>query len=138
VDEYWPIRSEMDGWHYNWGNLIDFKTLDVAERLVSGNTVKPLMLSRYSDRIVLTLLVQNSNSEAVVWGLTPSETVSTFYFGDQVVEGEKERFIFDTLRSYPDTHVTVKGLFNNFPDKVELRKFKNSGTVPWFTFLLTE
>jgi hypothetical protein len=138
VDEYWPVRSEMDGWHYNWGNSIDFKTLDVAERLVSGNTVKPLMLSRYSDRIVLTLLVQNSNNEAVVWGLTPSETVSTFYFGDQVIEGEKERYIFDTLRSYPDTHITVKGLFTSFPEKVELRKFKNTGTAPWFTFLLTE
>jgi hypothetical protein len=138
MDEFWPVRFDMDGWHYNWNNLIDFKTLDVQERLVSGNTVKPLALSRYSDRIVLTLLVQNASSEAVVWGLSPSETVSTFYFGDKVIEGEKERVIFDTLRSYPDTHVTVKGLFTSFSDKVELRKFKNTTTAPWFTFLLTE
>jgi hypothetical protein len=136
-EEKWPIRLENGVWHYNWGNLIDFKTLDVTEKLMSGVTVKPLKLSRYTDHVDLNLLVQNATNDAVVWG-SPSETISTFYFGAKTVEGENNRLIFDSLRSYPDTIVTVKGLFTNFPDKVELRKFKNYSTAPWFTFLLSQ
>jgi hypothetical protein len=136
-EEKWPIRLENGGWRYNWANLIDFKSLDVAEKLMSGVTVKPLKMSRYTDRIDLNLLVQNSTNDAVVWG-SPSETISTFYFADKTIEGVNNRLIFDSLRSYPDTIVSVKGLFTSFPDKVDLRTFKNYSTAPWFTFLLSQ
>jgi hypothetical protein len=137
-DELWPVRLENSAWRYNWGNLIDTKTLDAQPRLVSGVTVKPLKMSRYADRIDLNLLVQNSTSDAVVWGGQPSETVAVFHFGDKTVESEKNRLIFDSLRSYPDTLISVKGLFTSYPDTVELRTFKNFANAPWYTFQLTQ
>ena len=136
ADELWPMRLENDAWRYNYLNLIDTRTLDVKEATYGGMTVKPLRMARYSDRLELSLLVQNATNEAIVWGW-PSETVATFHFGSQTVEGEKNRLIFDSLRSYPDAVITVKGLYPAYPDSVELRKFKTA-QQPWFNFQLTE
>jgi hypothetical protein len=81
--------------------------------------------------------VQNGTNEAIVLG-QPNEILATFSFGDQQVEAEKTRFIFDRLRSYPDTILDVKGLYTRYPDAVEIRRWKNLQTPPWFTFVLTE
>ena len=136
VEELWPMRLENGAWRYNYLNLIDTRTLDVKEATYGGMTVKPLRMARYTDRLELNLLVQNATNEAIVWGW-PSETVATFHFGSQAVEGEKNRLIFDRLRSYPDAVIAVKGLFSSYPDSVELRKFKTA-QQPWFNFQLTE
>jgi hypothetical protein len=136
-DELWPVRLENGSWLYNWQNLIDFHTLSTKEKTTAGLLVKPTRLTRYSDRVSLTLLVQNSTNEAIVLG-QPNETLATFFFGDEKVEAEKTRFIFDRLRSYPDTVLDVKGLYPRYPDSVEIRRWKNYQTPPWFTFLLTE
>lgn len=135
-DEVWPLRLEDGAWRYNWQNLIDTRTLDVKEAVTAGMTVKPLRMERYTDRIVLTLLVQNGTNDAIVWG-SPSEVISTFHFGEKSVAGDKNRLIFDRLRSYPDTEITVSGLFSTYPDSVELRKFTNYNVAPWFNFPLT-
>jgi hypothetical protein len=137
VDELWPVRLEYGKWLYNRGNVIDYHTLDVLEHTTAGLTVKPRRLTRYSDRMRLTLLVQNQTNDPIVLGQT-NEVMAAFLFGDQKVEAEKTQLIFDTLRSYPDTAIEVKGLFANYPDGVVIRQWKNIQVAPWFTFQFSQ
>jgi hypothetical protein len=134
-DELWPLRLENGKRLYNWNNVIDFKTLDVEEQTTAGLTVKPLQMTRYSDRIRLTLLVQNSTNDPIVLGQS-NEILGAFKFGDQVKEAEKVQFIFQRLRTYRDTNLEVKGLFPEYPNSVEIRRWKNLQVAPWFTFNL--
>lgn len=134
-DELWPLRLENGKRLYNWNNVIDFKTLDVTEQTTAGLTVKPLQMTRFSDRIRLTLLVQNSTNDPIVLGQS-NEILGAFKFGDQVKEAEKVQFIFQRLRTYRDTNLEVKGLFNEYPNSIEIRRWKNIQVAPWFTFNL--
>ncbi|MEA4908464.1 MAG: hypothetical protein VB089_12630 [Anaerolineaceae bacterium] len=134
-DELWPLRQENGRWLYNWGNLIDFRTLDVAEQTTAGMTVRPEQILRYSDHLRLNLLVQNSTNDPIVWGQV-NEVMGKFYFGDETVEAEPEQLIFDRLRSYPDVGIDVAGLYDRYPDKVDLRQWKNYQVAPWYSFQL--
>jgi hypothetical protein len=134
-DELWPLRLENGKRLYNWNNVIDFKTLDVTEQTTAGLTVKPLQMTRFTDRLRLTLLVQNLTNDPIVLGQS-NEILGAFKFGDEVKEAEKVQFIFQRLRTYRDTNLEVKGLFNEYPNSIEIRRWKNIQVEPWFTFNL--
>lgn len=133
VDEWWPVRLENGQWRINRGGLIDFQTLDVPAQTTAGLTVKPRQITRYSDHLTLTLLVQNQTGEAIVLG-QPNEVMATFHFGDQPVEAEQTRLIFAGHQSYPNTAIQLKGLYETYPDGVTIRKWKSIKEKPWFEF----
>jgi len=136
-DEIWPFRLEAGRWLYNWTNLIDYKTLSVDAQQVAGLTLKPMGLIRYTDKIRLVLLAQNNTNSPIVIGL-PSQTLATFHFDGESVDAVQEKILFDAYRSYPDVTVDVSGLYEQFPELVEIVQFKNSAAAPWFTFGLVE
>lgn len=137
VDEWWPLRLENGRWRYNRENLIDFRALDVPEQAAGGLVVKPLRLARYSDRIRLSLMVQNTTNEAIVLGQA-NEILARFTFAGQVVEGVHKQMIFDRLRTNPEVVIEVLGLYTTYPDGVIIRQWKNYNVAPWFTFSFTE
>jgi hypothetical protein len=138
MDEQWPFRLEQKTWKYNWTNIIDFETLSSSARLVSGLTIKPLQLARYSDKIRLTVMAQNSTASAIVVGGTTNQLLGTFHFGSQTVEAENVRYLFDAYRSYMNVTIDVKGLYTSYPDAVELIHYANTSAAPWFNFALTD
>jgi hypothetical protein len=135
VEEQWPFRLENRKWLYNWTNIIDFKTLSADARLVNGLSVKPLQLTRYSDKIRLTLLAQNGTDQAIVIGQS-NQTLAAFHFAEKSVNAENARIYLDAYRSYPSVTIDVKGLFTSYPDSVEMVKYTTTSAVPWFTFAL--
>ncbi len=134
-DELWPFRLEYKQWLYNWNNVIDFKTLGFDSQFTAGLTLTPLQLTRYSDRISLTVLAQNSSNESIVIGQT-NQILATFHFGDQVVDATQTRYVFERMRSYSSVTIEVKGLFTSYPESVEIVKYKDYKVAPWFTFAL--
>ncbi len=134
-DEWWPVRLENGQWLYNWTNMIDFRGLDLTPQTTGGLTVNPIQMTRYSDRLQLVLFVQNRTNEAIVLGQA-NEILALFTFGGITIEAEKKQLIFDHLHSYPDVKIEVKGLYSEYPDKVEIRKWKNYQVAPWYTFTL--
>ncbi len=134
-DELWPLREENHRWLYNWSNIIDFKTLGDQYKQTGGLTITPLQLTRYSDRIRLTVLAQNGTNEAIVIG-TPNQTLATFHFGSQSVDAVNTRYIFDRLRGYPDVAIDVMGLYTSYPDSVDIVKWKTVNVPPWYSFAL--
>jgi hypothetical protein len=134
-DELWAFRLENGDWRYNWNNLIDFHTLQADSQTVHGVTVLPVQIKRYTDRIALNLLVQNRTNEPVVFGQV-NETLGAFHFGDQPVVAEKTRWILNPLRSDPNISLEAKGLFQSYPDSVEIRKWNNYDVKPWYVFQL--
>jgi hypothetical protein len=136
MDELWPVRYENKKWRYNWTNIIDFRTLGMQVQLSNGLTISPLQLTRYTDKMRLTLLAQNGTDGTIVIGTT-NQTLAVFHFGDQSVTAEQQRYLFNAWRSYSDVTIDVKGLFNAYPDSVEIVKFNNTVASPWFTFSLT-
>jgi hypothetical protein len=135
VETIWPIRLEHKAWLFNWNKLIDFKSLSAGSPTVSGITVMPTELLRFTDRIELLMLVQNRNSETIVFGQT-NETLGTFKFGDKAVVAEKVRWILNPLRSVDDLKLEIKGLYDTFPDTIEIRKWNDFDVKPWFVFQL--
>lgn len=133
IEALWPMRLEQGEWRYNWNNLIDFRTLDASAQTMNGITIMPVQFNRYSDRIQLSVLVQNRTNEAVVFGQV-NETLGTFYFGDQPVVAEKTQWILNPLRSVPAATLEIKGLFTSFPDVVEIRKWNTYDVEPWYVF----
>lgn len=133
-DEWWPLRNENGQWFYNLDNLIDFRTLEVTEQTTGGLTIKPRQLTRYADRTILTLLVQNQTNESIVLG-QQNEVLASFLFGEaEKVEAEPVQFIFQRLHSYPETELVIQGLFETYPDGVIIRQWKNVQVEPWYTF----
>lgn len=135
IEALWPMRLENGQWLYNWNNLIDFRTIDTPAQTTSGVTMMPVQINRYSDRIQLIILVQNRTNDAVVFGQV-NETLGIFHFGDQAVEAEKTQWILNPLRSVPGAVLEAKGFFADYPDMVEIRKWKNYDVLPWYTFQL--
>lgn len=135
-EEVWPARLENGVWRYNRANLVDFRSLGEASQTTGGLTVKPRRIERYTDRVRLVLLVQNQTNDPIVLGQT-NEILAVFSFGETRVEAEPARFIFDRLRSYPDTAIEAAGWFEAYPDGVVIRQWKNYQTEPWFTFRLS-
>jgi hypothetical protein len=134
-DELWPVRLESDAWRYNWNNLIDYRMLQVNAQTTSGVTVKPVQINRFSDRIQLVMLVQNRTSGAVVLG-QKNEVLGTFHFGDQAVEADKMQIVLNPLRSVPDVKLEATGLWERYPEMVEIRKWKTYNVKPWYVFQL--
>jgi len=131
----WPMRLENGAWLYNWDNLIDFRTLDARAQTMNGITIMPVQMNRYSDRIQLSMLVQNRTNETVVFGQA-NETLGTFHFGEKTVVAEKTQWILNPLRSVPAATLEVKGLYANYPDTIEIRKWNNYNVQPWYVFHL--
>jgi hypothetical protein len=131
----WPVRLEAGQWRYNRGNLVDYHTLDVDAQTTAGLTIQPQQLLRYSDRLRLVFLAQNGTNEPISLG-QPSEVEAAFYFGGKAVEMEKRWLVFDRLRSYPQAEIELSGWYPSYPEKVEIRRWKNYTTPPWFTFNL--
>jgi hypothetical protein len=138
MDELWPFRLERKVWRYNWTNIIDFETLGSEAKLSNGLTIKPMQLTRYSDRIRLTVMAQNGTAESIVVGGTTNQQLGAFHFGSQTVQAENTRYLFDAYRSYTDISIDVKGLFKTYPDAVELVQYKSTTAGPWFTFALSD
>jgi VCBS repeat-containing protein len=132
-DEWWPLRDENGQWTYNLDNLIDFRTLETPEQTTAGLTVKPRQITRYSDHMTLTLLVQNQTNDSIVLG-QQNEDLATFHFGDQDVLADKTQLIFERLHSYPDTTLVLQGLYEKYPDGVTIRQWKNLQVAPWYVF----
>ncbi len=137
MDELWPMRMETGKWRYNRSNLIDYRVLDVAEQATGGLIVKPRQITRFSDRMRLTLVVQNTTNEAIVLGQA-NEILAKFQFKDRQVEAVKKQMIFDRLRTNPQVTIEVLGLYESYPDSVIIRQWKNYKVKPWFSFRLTE
>jgi hypothetical protein len=135
TDEFWPMRLENGAWRVNWNLLIDFKTLTLPPKTANGLTIVPLQLTRYSNRITLSLMAQNSTAEVIVLG-QPNQVLATFHFGDKTVDAEQTQTIVESLRTNSNVLISVKGLFNTYPDTVDLIKYKNYPTQPLFTFSL--
>jgi len=133
IEALWPMRLERGEWRYNWNNVIDFRTLDADAQTMSGITILPTQLTRYSDRIELSMLIQNRTNEVVVFGQV-NETLGMFYFGDETVTTEKTQWILNPLRAVPSATLQIKGLFTDLPDKVEIRKWINYNVEPWYSF----
>jgi hypothetical protein len=136
-DEQWPFRLENKHWLYNWGNIIDYKTLTATAKLTNGLTVTPLQLTRYSDKIRLTVLAQNSTTESIVIG-QPNQVLATFHFADKSVDAVNTRYILDSYRSYTDINIDVMGLYTTYPDSVEIVKYKTTTAAAWYTFALSD
>jgi hypothetical protein len=133
VSAVWPVRQEAGAWRYNRANLVDYRTLDMEAQTTAGLTIQPQQLLRYSDRLRLVFLAQNGTNEAISLG-QPSEVEAAFYFGGKAVEAEKRWLVFDRLRSYPKTEIELSGWYPSYPEKLEIRRWKNYTTPPWFTF----
>jgi len=134
-DEWWPVRLENGKWLYNWNNVIDYRGLDVAAQSTGGLTINPVQITRYTDRLSLVLFVQNRTNEPIVLG-QPNEILAIFTFGAEKIEAEKAQLVFDRLQTYPDARIEVKGQLPDYPDKVEIRKWKNYDVAPWYDFTL--
>ncbi len=134
-DELWPMRLENGAWRYNWNNLIDFRTLDTRAQTMNGITIMPVQINRFSDRIQLSMLVQNRTNEAMVFGQV-NETLGIFHFGDQDVVAEKAQWILNPLRSVPAATLEARGLYEQFPDTIEIRKWNITNVKPWYDFQL--
>jgi hypothetical protein len=137
VDEQWPVRREVSDWRVNRDKLIDYHSLDIPAHTTAGLTLQPKLLLRYTDRMRLVFLAQNGTNEAIVLG-QPAEVLAAFNFGDQKVEAQSQRLVFDRLRSYTDAAIEIKGLFSAYPDSVEIRRWKAYSEPPWFTFSFSE
>ncbi len=135
-DELWPMRLENSAWHYNWNNLIDFRTLTTQPQTTAGVTVMPTQMRRFTDHLDLILLFQNHTNQPVVFGQA-NETLATFHFGDQSLVADPTQIILDALRSKPDVTLTITGLHLNFPDSVVIRQWKYYNVKPWFVFNLS-
>lgn len=135
TDMVWPMRLERGEWFYNWNNVIDFHTLSVEAQTTNEITILPTQLIRYSDRIQLTMLVQNRSNAIVVFDQV-NETLGTFSFGDKQVIAENTRWVLSPLSTLPGATLEIRGLFTDLPDKVEIRKWNNYEVKPWFVFQL--
>ena len=135
VEEVWAVRLENGEWLLNWNNLIDFKTMSASARSINNVTVLPTELLRFTDHMELQMLIQNRNNETVVFGQT-NETLGTFYFGNDTVIAEDTRCVLVALRSTSDCVLKINGLYEEYPDQVEIRKWKSYDVDPWYTFLL--
>jgi hypothetical protein len=135
VEDVWAIRQESNEWLLNWKNLIDFKTLSATAQTVSGVTVLPSQLLRYTDHMEMRMLIQNRTNETVVFGQS-NEILGTFYFGDTTVVAEKTQWVLNALRSTNDHTLIIKGLFTAYPDSVAIRQWKDYQVAPWYEFLL--
>jgi hypothetical protein len=135
ADEVWPFRFEKGQWRYNWKNLIDFKSLQTQGQTMNGITVKPTEIFRYTDHLDIKMLVQNRTNDTIVFG-QQNEILANFHFGEKTVEAEKVQLIFSHLQSYPDVTIQVKGFYTQYPDSVDVRKWKNYNVKPWYVFTL--
>lgn len=135
VEEVWATRFENGEWLLNWNNLIDFKTMSASAQTLNGVTVLPTELLRFTDHMELQMLIQNRNSEAVVFGQT-NETLGTFYFGNDTVIADETRCILNALRTNTNCVLKIQGLYEEYPDQIEIRKWKSYDVDPWYTFLL--
>ncbi|HSV85157.1 MAG TPA: hypothetical protein VLH85_01185, partial [Levilinea sp.] len=129
----WPVRLEAGQWRYNWNNLIDVRRLVATAQTVNEITLLPREMKRYSDRIVLDLLVQNRSTGLVVFGQA-NETLGTFYFGNQAVVAEQTRWVLNPLRAAPSTTLEIRGLFETYPDRVAIRSWDQHNVDPWYVF----
>lgn len=134
-DEWWAVRFENGQWLYNWNNVIDFRTLDIAAQSTGGLTINPSQISRYPDRLDLVMFVQNRTNETIVLGQT-NEILAIFYFGGETREAEKAQLVFARQQTYPEVRIQVKGDQLDYPDRVVIRKWKNYDTAPWYDFNL--
>lgn len=137
IDALWPLRLENSHWLYNRDNVIDYRILDVPEQAMGGLIVKPRQLTRFSDHIRLTLMVQNITNEAIVLGQV-NEIMAMFTFKDQQIEAVKKQIIFDRLSTNPLATIDVMGLYESYPTGVIIRQWKNYNVKPWFTFQFAE
>jgi hypothetical protein len=134
-DELWPVRLENGQWRYNWSNVIDFKALRATPQLAEGLIVTPLQISRYSDKIRLRVLAQNTTAEDINIGL-PNQVLATFHFGDQSVDAVNKHYFFNPYYSDENVYIDALGLFARYPQSVDILKYKTYITTPWYTFNL--
>ena len=133
-DEIWAFRLEGGNWLYNWNNLIDTRTVDVAAQTANHITIKPTQLVRYSDRIELHFMMQNQTSD-VVYFVQDYDSLAVFHFGDQTVEADKTyKVVISGLRTSYDEMIVAKGLYSSYPTYVEIKKWKGYVPNPWYTF----
>jgi hypothetical protein len=134
-DELWPVRLEAGNWLYNYANVIDFHTLTIPAQTTAGLTMLPTQITRYSDKLVLNILAQNNTNDPIVIG-NSNQVLATFHFGDKTVDAVNTRTIIDSLRGYPNLQIVLNGLYQSYPDSVDIVKYTNLKVAPWFTFSL--
>ena len=134
-DELWPMRNENGTWKYNWANLIDFHTLTVDPQTTNGVTFIPQRLLRFSDHTRLELMGQNHTNEPIIFG-QPNEVLATFQIDGKLVEAEKTHLPLDALRTNNSLALDLKGYYDVYPTKVDIRKWRDFNEKPWFSFVL--
>jgi hypothetical protein len=135
VEETWSLRLEDSHWRINLHQLIDFRSLDTPSQTTNGLTIKPVRAVRYTDRLAVYLLVQNRSSEVMVLGQA-NETLAALTFSGQTVPAEQTRFLLNPQRTLLDAQIEVRGFFESYPDGLEIRRWNNTNTPPWFVFAL--
>ena len=134
-DELWPFRNENGTWKYNWANLIDFHTLTVDPQTTNGVTFIPQRLLRFSDHTRLELWGQNHTNDPIIFGQV-NETLATFEIGGKAVEAEKTHLALNALRTNNNLALDIKGYYDVYPTRVDIRKWRDYNEKPWFSFTL--
>jgi hypothetical protein len=138
VDEIWAVRSEGSQWLVNRDNIIDVKSLDVAIQDQSGLSIQPTKMIRYTDKIRLVMLAQNTTGKDVYMGYS-TQILATFYFGTESVDAVNVLTVLSNNRTYTAYSIDVAGLYDTYPDSVEIIKYVDYPQyAPWFTFTLTD
>ena len=121
-DGWQALRLEEGQWLINWNDVIDALPLVVEAQTVSGVTIQPTQLLRYTDKIRLVFNVGNANKRAAFWDLA-GQKVSTFFIADQAVSvrGVNETpFMIDAESAYTAAYAELPGLQATYPTGVDL------------------
>lgn len=121
-DGWQALHLEGGQWLVNWNDVIDALPLAVESQTVSGVTVQPTQLIRFTDKIRLVFNVENANKRAAFWDLA-GQKVATFYIADQAVgvRGVNATpFMIDAESSYTGVYAEVPGLQATYPTGVDL------------------
>lgn len=132
-DENWPVRNENGTWKINYNNVVDFHTLIFTPQTLSGVTLQPFKMVRFSDRIELHLLAQNTTNDPLILGQR-NHILATFHFKDQNVDAEPNQIVLQRRSTNQDMVITVKGTFTSYPTSVDIVKIIGVQVPPWYTF----
>ncbi len=129
-----PLHLEADQWKINIGNIIDDRLIDVEPQTVSGVTVQPVQILRYTDTIRVVFSVRNDNPVPVFWGWVGVK--GTLNFPGLHYEETDDHISFEADRGYPDAYVQFSGEFPEYPLSMDMTQWAlataNTPNMPGF------
>jgi len=121
--------AENGGWKFNtinrqYGSLIEYRSLAVRAKTISGVTIQPLYLIRYVDAITFGFCLRNASNRAFLWTWTnPVSATFTFRTGVSCdLAGNVPPLSFEAQRTYPDAFSVISNCdVNDFPTRISLK-----------------